>query len=167
MLQIARDRRPAMRVPVHSFVSVFSNRLGKRALLSSIIAAVTCVVLQAPMIRPADAFNRLPECTAHSVLNKVVRRFNQTERIYWRGRDHSMQKIIKPHLHTRDPFPDSAINRNYCHGEAVFADGKKRRILYLIEQRAGFAGASWNVEYCVRGLDPWYYYNGRCRVLNR
>jgi hypothetical protein len=38
---------------------------------------------------------------------------------------------------------------------------------YLIEEGAGFAGFGWNVEYCIHGLDPWKYYDGRCRVLSR
>lgn len=117
--------------------------------------------------REAQAFERFPACTSASVLKKLVSRFNQTERIYWRHRGLVLSDVANPHHHSTNPFPDSPINRHYCHGDAVFANGKTRRMHYLIEQGAGFAGFTWNVEYCIHGLDPWRYYDGRCRTLSR
>ncbi len=108
-----------------------------------------------------------PLCEERKVINKIARRFNQTEKIYWQYRGHRLEEILNAHLHSENPFPDSPINRRYCHADAVFADGKSRRIHYLIEEGAGFAGFTWNVTYCVHGLDPWKYFDGRCRVLSR
>lgn len=116
---------------------------------------------------PSAANGKFPECTSEKVLRKLVKRFNQTERIYWEERGLVLLDIHNPHLHSTNPFPESPINRYYCHGEAIFENGKSRRVHYLIEQGAGFAGFTWNVEYCVHGLDPWRYYDGYCRVLSR
>ena len=115
----------------------------------------------------AMAFEKFPSCTSEKVLRKVVRRFNQTEKIYWDERGLVLDGISNPHNHTTNPFPDSPINRHYCHGDARFTNGRSHRIHYLIEEGAGFAGFTWNVEYCIHGLDPWRYYDGRCRVLSR
>ncbi len=116
---------------------------------------------------PAQALEQFPACTSDKVLTKIVKRFNQTEQIYWQERGLVLEAVTGPHQHAHNPFPDSPINRNYCHGDAHFADGRKHRIHYLIEQGAGFAGFTWNVEYCIHGLDPWRYYDGRCRVLSK
>lgn len=115
---------------------------------------------------PTVAFERLPACTSEKVLRKIVRRFNHAERVYWQERDLTLDHVSEAHEHQSDLFPDSPINRQYCHGDAHFENGDKHRIHYLIEQGAGFAGFTWNVEYCIHGLDPWRYYDGRCRVLS-
>lgn len=110
---------------------------------------------------------KFPVCTSEKVINRIVKRFNKTEGIYWEGRGLVLNTVTKPHLHSTNPFPESPINRRYCHGDAIFENGKKRRIHFLIEEGAGFAGYTWNVEYCIHGLDPWKYHDGRCRVLSQ
>jgi len=133
-----------------------------------LIAAFALSTLVPGHIQPAMAFshNKLPACEEQKVLNKIVSRFNQTERIYWEERGFSLSSVTDPHLHAHNPSKGLEINRNYCHGYANFADGSKRRIHYLLEEGAGFAGFTWNVEYCIHGLDPWRYYDGRCRSLS-
>ena len=128
-----------------------------------------CLMSAIPFLLTDQAWSdtRFPHCESERVLKKVVRRFNLTEKIYWRSRGLVMTGIERAHLHSENPFPESPINRRYCHADAFFEDGLKRRVHFLIEQGAGFAGFSWNVEYCVHGLDPWKYYDGRCRVLSR
>lgn len=116
---------------------------------------------------PANAIETFPACTSEKALKKLIKRFNKTEKIYWEERGLTLDQISNPHVHATNPFPDSPINRNYCHGDAHFSDGSTRRIHYLIEEGAGFAGLTWNVEYCIHGLDPWKYYDGRCRVLSK
>ncbi|MEM9330213.1 MAG: hypothetical protein AAGA53_02740 [Pseudomonadota bacterium] len=116
---------------------------------------------------PSFALETFPACTSDKVLRKLVKRFNQTEKIYWEERGLELQDVANPHNHATNPFEDSPINRHYCHGDAVFSDGRSHRIHYLIEEGAGLAGFTWNVEYCIHGLDPWRYYDGRCRVLSR
>ncbi len=110
---------------------------------------------------------KFPVCTSEKVIKRIVKRFNQTEGIYWEARGLVLNTVSKPHLHNDKAFPQSTINRRYCHGDAIFENGKKRRIHYLIEEGAGFAGYTWNVEYCIHGLDPWKYHDGRCRVLSQ
>ena len=119
------------------------------------------------LVNHAEARDKFPACTSDKVLAKLVKRFNKTEGIYWEDRGLVLSAVSRPHQHSEKPFRDSPINRRYCHGDAIFENGKKRRVHYLIEQGAGFAGFGWNVEYCIHGLDPWKYYDGRCRVLSQ
>ena len=114
-----------------------------------------------------QAGERFPACHAKKVQEKLIRRFNKTEKIYWYNRGLVLNHIQNSHQHSVNPFPESPINRRYCHGDAVFENGRKRRVHYLIEEGMGFAGFGWNVEYCIHGLDPWKYYDGYCRVLSR
>lgn len=110
---------------------------------------------------------KFPVCKDESVMKRIVKRFNKTEKIYWEGRGLVLNTVTNMHQHSENPFAESPINRRYCHGDAIFENGKKRRIHFLIEEGAGFAGFTWNVEYCIHGVDPWRYYDGSCRVLSQ
>lgn len=114
----------------------------------------------------AQAKSKFPSCDDTKVLNKVVKRFNKTEKIYWDHRNLVMTGFSDVHFHSENQLEDSPIARRYCHATVEFENGKDRRMHYLIEKNAGFAGFGWNVEYCIHGLDPWKYYDGRCRVLS-
>ncbi len=124
------------------------------------------------LITPAQSFSlkkqeAFPACNSQDVAERILTRFNKTEEIYWEKRGLVLNAVNNRHLHSENPFKESPINRRYCHGDAVFKNGKKRRIHFLIEEGAGFAGYTWNVEYCIHGLDPWKYHDGRCRVLSQ
>lgn len=139
--------------------------------MKKFLAAAILATSMLPMqMSPASAFyakEKFPVCTSDKVIKRIVKRFNKTEGIYWESRGLVLNSVHNPHLHTTNPFRESPINRRYCHGDAIFENGKKRRIHFLIEEGAGFAGYTWNVEYCIHGLDPWKYHDGRCRVLSR
>lgn len=136
-----------------------------RTLLAS--ALLGGVLSTGSVISESAAKEPFPQCNSEKVIKKLVKRFNKTETIYWTDRGLVLSTIAKPHQHSENPFKDSPINRRYCHGDALFENGKKRRVHYLIEEGAGFASFGWNVEYCIHGLDPWKYHDGRCRVLSR
>lgn len=138
-----------------------------KKLLAVGILATSILPIQ---IGTSNAFyskEKFPACTSEKVIERLVKRFNKTEEIYWQGRNLVLNTVRNPHLHNGNAFPASSINRRYCHGDAIFENGKKRRIHYLIEEGAGFASYTWNVEYCIHGLDPWKYHDGRCRVLSQ
>lgn len=138
----------------------------KKLLTLSFLASA---LLPAQMIPSAAFFEKepFPACSSEKVTERILKRFNKTEGIYWEHRGLVLNAVTNPHLHNDNAFPASTINRRYCHGDAVFENGKKRRIHFLIEEGAGFAGYTWNVEYCIHGLDPWKYYDGYCRVLSQ
>ncbi len=131
-------------------------------------------VLFLSLITPAHSFSLklkkedpFPACSSPDVVERILKRFNKTEEIYWEKRRLVLTTVKNRHIHSENPFKESQINRRYCHGDAVFENGKKRRIHFLIEEGAGFAGYTWNVEYCIHGLDPWKYHDSYCRVLSQ
>jgi len=138
-----------------------------KKLLSAVILASSITPFQVSTSQAFFSKEKFPVCASEKVIERVIKRFNKTEEIYWEHRGLVLNTVSNPHLHSKNPFPDSTINRRYCHGDAVFENGKKRRIHYLIEEGAGFSGYTWNVEYCIHGLDPWKYHDGRCRVLSQ
>ena len=113
----------------------------------------------------AAASENIPACSSSRVVAKIVSRFNQTERLYWSHRGLKMVELSRVHHHRGKGYLDSPLHRHRCHATAEFSDGRKRKINFLIEQHAGFAGVGWGVEYCVTGLDPWHYYDGYCRSI--
>lgn len=133
----------------------------------TVLAACIAVSAFGFVTGETQAREKFPLCESDKVLQKLVKRFNKTEKVYWSSRSLVLSNIDNAHQHSVNPFPDSPVNRRYCHGDAVFDNGKKRRVHFLIEEGAGFAGFTWNVEYCIHGLDPWKYYDGYCRVLSR
>jgi len=135
-----------------------------RYVFFSLFTLISAAIL---LTAPTQAHETFPTCDNERVLKKLVKRFNKTEKIYWDERGLQLNEVTRPHLHNENPFPQSPINRRYCHGTAHFENGRNRRVHYLIEEGAGFAGFGWNVEYCIHGLDPWKYYDGRCRVLSK
>ena len=115
----------------------------------------------------AHASDNIPACSSPAVVAKVVKRFNKTERQYWSHRGLELSGLSRVHHHRGKGYLDSPLHRHRCHATAEFSDGTKRKINFLIEQHAGFAGFRWGVEYCVSGLDPWHYYDGYCRSIKR
>ena len=138
-----------------------------RKLLSVAILATSILPFQIGTSQAFFSKEKFPVCTSEKVIERMIKRFNKTEEIYWEHRGLVLNTVSNSHLHSKNPFPDSPIKRRYCHGDAFFENGKKRRIHYLIEEGAGFSGYTWNVEYCIHGLDPWKYHDGRCRVLSQ
>ena len=131
------------------------------------VCAVLFAAVSLVFLVPAttQAHERAPMCTEQKVLNKIIRRFNQTEKIYWKARGHRIESIVSEHRHNGVGYKESPIHRHYCHATVNFENGDRRKMHYLIEDGAGFAGIGWNVEYCIHGLDEWYYHDGRCRAL--
>ncbi len=138
----------------------------RQFLLTAIIAS-SFVMVDTSSSTAFPKQDKFPACNSEKVIKTIGKRFNKTEKIYWEKRGLVLNTVQKPHLHTDNAFPASPIKRRYCHGDAIFENGKKRRIHYLIEKGTGFAGFTWNVEYCIHGLDPWNYYDGNCQVLSQ
>lgn len=138
-----------------------------KKLLATALLISSALPLQVGTSHAFYTKEKFPACTSEKVIKRIVKRFNQTEKIYWEGRDLILNTVAEPHVHNDNATPHSSINRRYCHGDAIFENGKQRRIHFLIEEGAGFTGYTWNVEYCIHGLDPWKYHDGRCRVLSQ
>ncbi|MEE9314407.1 MAG: hypothetical protein V3V02_07140 [Rhizobiaceae bacterium] len=105
-----------------------------------------------------------PQCDDIKVLGKIVERFNWAEEATW-NRGFYLQDIERVRERVVQGTRRYQIPRRYCRAHARLTNGKHPTLFYLIEGGQGFAGNSFNVEFCLGGLDRWNEYDGSCRVL--
>ncbi len=119
---------------------------------------------QAGLLEPLLQKKTFPQCHEVKVLGNIVERFNWAEEetwkrgIYMRDIDNVRPRLLRDH-------PDRLVPRRYCRATATLTNGHHRTVFYLIEGGGGFAGNSFNLEFCVEGLDPWRVHDGSCRAL--
>ncbi|MEM8749737.1 MAG: hypothetical protein AAGF28_05505 [Pseudomonadota bacterium] len=115
---------------------------------------------------PLDLLVRgsFPQCDDAKVLKKIVKRFNWAEDYNWK-RGFYLESIERIRERVVQNAGDRQIPRRYCRAHALLTNGNHPTVFYLIEGGQGFAGNSFNVEFCLNGLDPWNEYDGSCRVL--
>jgi len=107
----------------------------------------------------------LPYCSDERVLRKIVRLFRKADRWTWR-RGLEIEAISRTYQRrVRHRTGYGSIGRRYCGARAHFNNGRRRTVHYLIEEHQGFASMSWNVEFCVVGLDRWLVHDAWCRTV--
>jgi hypothetical protein len=117
-------------------------------------------------------------CDDAGVIGRIQSNFNWREGAHWNstlqlnGVTHIRQTHFRPH--SRDFIP-----RRYCTARALMSDGRTRALVYNVVEDAGFSGwhgskllglirfptpASFNVEWCIDGLDRHMTYAQNCRM---
>ena len=133
------------------------------------IAAVTATAMpsipaSAGLLDPLLQHTSFPECHDAKVLKTIVKRFNWAERRTWQ-RGITLDDIERTRERLVQSTNVSPIPRRYCRGHALLSNGKHPTLYYLIEGGQGFAGNSYNVEFCISGMDEWNEYDGSCRAI--
>ncbi|MDR3496528.1 MAG: hypothetical protein P4L82_18160 [Ancalomicrobiaceae bacterium] len=155
--------------------SLLSNaRLPSRATLAvaTCLAAVSAVQPAFAGAEPwvetlvgrAITDNSVPKCEEGIVLDTIRSKFGTADAaILHRGLAiATVDRIHQAYEGQNDPSP---VYRRYCEARAELNDGKHTALYYLVEQDAGFVGVTWNVEYCMIGLEPWRVHDGRCHTV--
>jgi hypothetical protein len=117
-------------------------------------------------------------CDDPGVLNRIERAFGSREAIDWKtnltitGVDHVRQTHFRPN-------GVDLIPRRYCQARVYVSDGRRRALYYNIVEDAGITGwhgglllglirfptpGSFNVEWCIDGLDRHRTYAQNCRM---
>ena len=109
----------------------------------------------------------IPGCKSVDVLKTITRKFNKAEKIYWKKRGLELEMISRVRLRSNRPYKHSSLKRRTCTATAIFDNGRRRSMHFMIEAKAGYSGFKWGVEYCIHGLDPWKYQNGNCLPLSK
>jgi hypothetical protein len=107
-------------------------------------------------------YGNLPACDDPAVLGEITSWFNSRESKFWGplqavGYDH-----IRP-LGYR-PWGDDFIPRRFCTGRIALNDGSLRRVDYSVRENLGLFGWTWNVNWCVNGLDRHRSYAPGCQM---
>ncbi len=117
-------------------------------------------------------------CDAPGVIGRIQSRFNAREAEFWNSglQLTSIHRIRETHFR---PNGRDLIPRRYCVAHATTSDGRTRPLYYNIVEDAGITGwhgslflgsirfptpGSYNVEWCVDGLDRHRTYAQNCRM---
>jgi hypothetical protein len=105
----------------------------------------------------------LPLCSDPWVLQEITDGFVSREREYWNSglAISAFESTVETGYRTNGL---SYIPRRYCQGEAFFADGARRRVVYNVGEGLGFIGVGWGVTWCVEGLDRNHAFSPNCRA---
>jgi hypothetical protein len=143
-----------------------------RLMLSIAAAAVFGLAVQAPA--PAAGWlekgiyltglnfdGDLPPCEA--ALSTIASRFPTKEDRFWNS-DLQILDFEKVREIAYRPWAAGTIPRRFCTATALVSNGRKHAVNYWIGEDTGMIGASWDVEWCVVGLDRNWAYNPRCKM---
>lgn len=131
--------------------------------MALLVALVLMFVFSAQSAR-AESYGVFPTCDTPTVQKRILDRFNKAEEKQWR-RGFTMAQLSRLHEHRTENWKDSEILRRYCMATAHFSNGSHRSVYYLVEENGSIAGLSWDLTYCVSGLDPWRNFDGSCRTV--
>src|ERR1700720_3861283 len=95
---------------------------------------------------------KVPLCEEREPLKMIQRRFGTKEGKFW----NSDLKIIgfeKIQEVSWQPWAPGTIPRRFCSASVLVSDGLRRSMYYSITEDAGIIGVSYDVEFCVVGLD--------------
>ena len=154
------------------------------------LAAFAAITLAAPASAnspriPAESPDRVfpydaqvLRCGDEKVLGRIQGRFDNREARYWNSElrlvtiEHVRETAFRPNGH-------DLIPRRYCTAKAVFSDNSRARLDYNIVEDQGITGwhgslflglirfptpSSFNVEWCVSGLDRHRTFAPDCRM---
>ena len=105
----------------------------------------------------------VPPCSDPGVLFEIQTSFQQREADYW----NSGLAIVAFESTSEFGYRSTGwtyIPRRYCRADALFNDGKRRRIVYNIGEALGFIGIGPGVTWCVVGLDRNHAFSPNCRA---
>jgi hypothetical protein len=148
---------------------------GRRALAAALLMA-TATVLPAATVVPAmarpltpaekrfspyDAI--LPACDDPAVFERIQSRFHQRETEYW----NTGLEIVGFDEPGEIGFRRNGLDyipRRYCTARAMLNDQKTRMVSYSIGEDLGIIGFSFDVDWCLVGLDRNNAYAPGCKM---
>jgi hypothetical protein len=94
----------------------------------------------------------LPRCDDAGVLGSLASDFSAREATYWKS-----GLSLGPFERVRETgfrsWGTSFIPRRYCSARTRSSDGRERHVTFAIRDRLGFMTATWDLDWCVSGLD--------------
>lgn len=145
----------------------------RRALLATALLSISCLPAFAAgerYVPPEDwAENRiismnghLPACEDPAVLGTITSWFDSRESKFWGP----LRAMAYDHIRPIGFRPNGMdfIPRRFCTGRVALNDGSIRRVDYSIRENLGLFGMTWNVNWCVSGLDRDRSYAPDCKM---
>jgi hypothetical protein len=117
-----------------------------------------------PIGLPFASDAAVPACDGAGVLSSIRDRFARAHSRTWRTGLSIAAIEWAGDARPGGEYP-SLIGRRYCEASAVFSNGERSKVYYLIESHQGFAGLGARVSFCLPGYDPWHVYDKDCRTV--
>lgn len=137
----------------------------RRALLGIALVSLGCLTAFAAgaagrrHVHPADRseariipmYGDLPACEDPAVIGELTSRFNSREAAFWGPLQITTYDLIRETAFR--PWGADFIPRRFCSGRVLLNDGIFRRVDYSVRENLGLFGMTWNLDWCVLGLD--------------
>jgi hypothetical protein len=157
-------------------------RIVATAAFAVLALSASAALANSPRIRAEErvfAYDaQVAACDSPSVISRIQRRFDRREAEFWNSglRLAGVDRIRETHFR---PNGLDLIPRRYCAARATTSDGKHRPLYFYIVEDAGVTGwhgslllgliryptpGSFNVEWCIDGLDRHRTYAQNCRM---
>lgn len=107
---------------------------------------------------------KLPECDNGTALGIIRNRFGNKERDFWNSKLGVVQFANVQETGFR-PWASDTIPRRFCSASVLLSDGVWRPVHYLIGEDFNLIGSTWDVEWCVVGVDRNWASNPACRMM--
>ena len=107
---------------------------------------------------------KLPPCDNSRALSIIQGRFAGKESRFWNS---NLQIVNFDQVRETGyrSWASDTIPRRFCSARALLSDGVWRPVHYLIGEDFGMIGATWDVEWCVVGVDRNWANNPACRMM--
>ena len=119
-----------------------------------------------PAERRENAFDtRFPLCEDTAVLERITATFAEREIRFWQS-SLTIQAYERIRPLAWRPWGLDTIPRRFCTATAITSDGRRRQVDYSVQEDLGLTlfGNTWDVQWCVRGLDRNLAYAPNCRA---
>lgn len=112
--------------------------------------------------RIVPMYGDLPACADPAVLSELTSWFNSRESTYWGPLQAlSYDRIAQTGFRT---WGDDFIPRRFCTARLLLNNGVFHRVDYSVRENLGLFGMTWNVNWCVAGLDRELSYAPNCKM---
>jgi hypothetical protein len=112
--------------------------------------------------RIVPMYGDLPGCNDPAVLSELTNWFDSREATYWGPlRALSYDRIAQIGFR---PWGDDFIPRRFCTARLMLNNGVFHRVDYSVRENLGLFGMTWNVNWCVAGLDRQRSYAPDCKM---
>ncbi len=103
----------------------------------------------------------LPSCGSQEVLGFVTSHFSSREYTYWNSAL-QIDRFDRVHEQGVRPWGPNFVPRRFCTARAFLSDGHSRHVNYFVRESIGIFGNTWDVTWCVIGLDRHRTYAPNC-----
>lgn len=106
-------------------------------------------------------FANLPRCDSPEVLGNLAGSFASREATYW-NTGLAIGAFDRVRETAWRPWGGEFVPRRFCVARAYTNDGHRRHVTFFVRETLGWLGNSWEVIWCVSGLDRHRTYAPGC-----